>query len=67
MMSAVEVLEMSMDSTAALIMKASSKRACPPPVPMAFRIASESLRCSPVRSMARAMNAPPRSRNRIGA
>jgi hypothetical protein len=66
MISAVEVLEISIESSAAAIMKANSSRAGPPPVPTSRRIARLSRRCRPVRSIANAMKAPPSSRNRIG-
>ena len=66
MISAVEVFEMNIEISAEEIMKASSSRAGPPLLPTSRRIARLSRRCSPVRSIASAMNAPPSSRNRIG-
>ena len=66
MISVVEVLEISIDNSAAEIMKANSNVPAPPRPPTARRIARLNRRCSPVRSIASAMNAPPNSRNRIG-
>lgn len=66
MISAVEVFEMNIDSSAVANMKATSSRTGPPPVPTARRIARLRRRCRPVRSIARAIKAPPSSRNRIG-
>ena len=50
---------------AAAIMKASRSPVCPPRPPSARRIASANRRCSPVRSIASAMNPPPSSRNKM--
>jgi hypothetical protein len=66
MISVVEVLEITIDKRAAAIMKASNNCAGPPPAPTSFSTATDRRRCSPVRSIASAMKAPPRSRNRIG-
>ena len=65
MMSAVEVLDISMERIAAVIMKASNTPACPR-WPAILNSASASRLCSPVRSMASAMKAPPRIRKRMG-
>ena len=64
MMSAVDVLEMNMLSSAVAAMKAKSS-----PVAVGdarLSSASASRRCSPTRSIASARKAPPRIRNRIG-
>ena len=64
MISAVEVLEMNIEIVAVAAITASSN--CQLECPARARIASASRRCSPVRSIARARNAPPRNRNIVG-
>ena len=64
MISVVAVFETIMLRIAVAAMKANSSCAgLPPP---RLTMASASRRWSPVRSIASAMNAPPRTRNRIG-
>ena len=64
MIKVVEVLEISSDSVAVAIMKASSN--CADVWPERLTMASASRLCSPTRSIASARNAPPRIRNRMG-
>ena len=64
MMSAVDVLEIIVERSAVAVITASSNWLLL--APARRRIASASRRCSPVRSIASARNAPPRNRNMIG-